>query len=192
MSTPLYLSGLAGTQRSQFRINPASTVGPPTTGYHLIGEIHTDSLGSLWHCIATGTPGTWEQIGQEARGQLASMSIGAHTIEALDITLFRTTRWALELSKSTNIQVLEIVATHNGITAVDVRPTSLQQGYGPFDITATVSVIGGLLSLVVTPASTGWTATWQRLYSLPVESTPSTLLIFSSPIEIFGLPIDIF
>jgi hypothetical protein len=39
-----------------------STIGPPTTGSHVLNEIWKDALGGWWRCIAAGTPGTWRQV----------------------------------------------------------------------------------------------------------------------------------
>jgi hypothetical protein len=42
--------------------------GPPTTGDHEAGELYRDSLGDLYECITTGTPGIWQFYGwKEAR-----------------------------------------------------------------------------------------------------------------------------
>ena len=37
----------------------AGSVGAPTTGTHQIGEFVVDSNGTLFTCVAAGTPGTW-------------------------------------------------------------------------------------------------------------------------------------
>ncbi|MGA1237747.1 MAG: hypothetical protein ACO34E_12880 [Limisphaerales bacterium] len=41
---------------------PTSTVGPPTTGSHVLAEVWKDALGGAWKCTAAGDPGTWKQI----------------------------------------------------------------------------------------------------------------------------------
>jgi hypothetical protein len=41
---------------------PTTTVGPPTTGSHIIDEIWKDALGGVWKCTVAGTPGTWKQV----------------------------------------------------------------------------------------------------------------------------------
>jgi hypothetical protein len=48
---PTYVSGV-----------PTTTVGPPTTGSHVLGEIWKDALGGMFKCTVAGTPGTWKQI----------------------------------------------------------------------------------------------------------------------------------
>jgi hypothetical protein len=47
---------------AQLSLIPGKTVGHPTTGQHLKGEIYMDSAGSLFVCIATATPGTWVKV----------------------------------------------------------------------------------------------------------------------------------
>jgi hypothetical protein len=42
---------------------PNSTVGSPTTGFHLAGEIFVDTNAALFQCVARGTPGTWVRVG---------------------------------------------------------------------------------------------------------------------------------
>lgn len=39
-----------------------TTVGPPTTGSHVLDEIWKDALGGVFKCTVAGTPGTWKQI----------------------------------------------------------------------------------------------------------------------------------
>ena len=48
---PTYVSGV-----------PTTTIGPPTSGSHVLDEIWKDTLGGVWKCTLAGTPGTWKQI----------------------------------------------------------------------------------------------------------------------------------
>ena len=48
---PTYVSGV-----------PTTTVGPPTSGAHLLDEIWKDTLGGVFKCTVAGAPGTWKQI----------------------------------------------------------------------------------------------------------------------------------
>ncbi len=48
---PTYVSGV-----------PATTIGPPATGSHVLDEIWKDALGAVFKCTAAGTPGTWKQM----------------------------------------------------------------------------------------------------------------------------------
>jgi len=48
---PTYVSGV-----------PTTTVGPPTTGSHVLNEIWKDALGGVFKCTVAGTPGTWKQV----------------------------------------------------------------------------------------------------------------------------------
>jgi hypothetical protein len=40
---------------------PSTTgvAGPPTSGDHQMGELYVDSVGALFYCRVSGTPGTW-------------------------------------------------------------------------------------------------------------------------------------
>lgn len=55
---------VAGGGRAPLRLLPASTAGAPTSaaGPHLLGEVHVDSGGVIFQCVAAGTPGTWLRI----------------------------------------------------------------------------------------------------------------------------------
>jgi hypothetical protein len=48
---PTYVSGV-----------PTATVGPPTTGSHVLNELWKDALGGVFKCTVAGAPGTWKQI----------------------------------------------------------------------------------------------------------------------------------
>ena len=41
---------------------PITTIGPPTTGSHVLNEIWKDALGGVFKCTTAGTPGTWRQV----------------------------------------------------------------------------------------------------------------------------------
>jgi len=41
---------------------PTTTVGPPTSGAHVLEEVWKDALGGVFKCAAAGAPGTWKQI----------------------------------------------------------------------------------------------------------------------------------
>jgi hypothetical protein len=41
---------------------PTTTIGPPTSGTHVLDEIWKDALGGVFKCTVAGTPGTWKQI----------------------------------------------------------------------------------------------------------------------------------
>ncbi|MCL4181639.1 MAG: hypothetical protein KJ072_28365 [Verrucomicrobia bacterium] len=41
---------------------PTTTIGPPTTGSHVLNEVWKDALGGAFKCTAAGGPGTWKQI----------------------------------------------------------------------------------------------------------------------------------
>jgi len=48
--------------RAQLMLVPASTVGKPTTGAHVKGELYMDSATTLFVCTVNGTPGTWRRV----------------------------------------------------------------------------------------------------------------------------------
>jgi hypothetical protein len=164
MGSPRYLSDLAGTQQNQFRIRPSGSAGPPSSGYHRVGEEYVDVNGARWYCVASGTPGTWQGLGVGGT-QALTLASTDYVLDTLDITKYRTTRWALEFKKNTNLLILEIVASHDGSAASEVRPTSMLIG-STADVAATVDINSGNLRLYVSADTTGWTATWQRLYTM--------------------------
>jgi hypothetical protein len=41
---------------------PALTAGHPLSGLHLRGDLLMDRTGTLWVCVANGSPGTWHKI----------------------------------------------------------------------------------------------------------------------------------
>lgn len=47
-------------------LKPSVTVGPPTSGNHLKGEVVVDALGRPYFCFADGNPGRWAQPGFNA------------------------------------------------------------------------------------------------------------------------------
>jgi hypothetical protein len=44
---------------AQILLSPGSTPGHPTGGDHQLGEIYVDSSGTMFRCVADGTPGIW-------------------------------------------------------------------------------------------------------------------------------------
>lgn len=124
-----------------------------------------DSDGSVWSCTVSGTPGTWVRLDPVIGGQLLSLTVTTHVLDSFAIATYRQVKWALELRKTAKIQVFEIVATHNGTSPTDQRPVSFKVGVGVIDCTATVDIVSSTtMRLTVTPATTGWTATWHRIY----------------------------
>lgn len=55
----VYASGATAA----IQLGRAATAGPPTTGFHDAGELVLDANADLYLCKASGTPGTWNQIG---------------------------------------------------------------------------------------------------------------------------------
>jgi hypothetical protein len=55
----VYASGA----HAAIQLGRTPTAGPPTTDFHVAGEIVLDANADLYLCKATGTPGTWKLIG---------------------------------------------------------------------------------------------------------------------------------
>jgi hypothetical protein len=58
--------GVFRGRRSQLRLIPANRIGKPNSGYHKVGELFLDKLGTLYICAVAGTPGTWKQVSTTA------------------------------------------------------------------------------------------------------------------------------
>ena len=41
---------------------PTTTIGPPTTGAHVLDGLWKDALGGVFKCTVAGAPGTWKQM----------------------------------------------------------------------------------------------------------------------------------
>jgi hypothetical protein len=54
--------GLFEGGKAQLRIVPKGSAGKPTSGAHTKGEVYMDSAGTLFVCMANGTPGTWRKV----------------------------------------------------------------------------------------------------------------------------------
>jgi hypothetical protein len=75
-STLLYAVGANGGTPAGLLLTPAGFSGPPTTGTHAAGEVHKDSNGDVYHCVAVGTPGTWELLGARTGPLVVSIADG--------------------------------------------------------------------------------------------------------------------
>jgi hypothetical protein len=114
---------------------------------------------------------TWKEFaggaGSDSGAQVPlTLAATPYVLDALDITAFRTARWVVTFRKGTDVLVLEIVATHDGTDASDMRPTSLQSGTGAMDVAAVVDIDTGFLRITASADTTGWVVTWARLYAL--------------------------
>lgn len=47
---------------AQLSLVPGPTVGKPTSGNHVMGELYMDSAASLFVCVGNGSPGTWVKV----------------------------------------------------------------------------------------------------------------------------------
>ena len=100
-------------------------------------------------------------------GGQASLPTGLQVVDTVDITTYRTVRWAVEVRKASRYWISEVVASHDGTDATGQIPTSFQFGTGATDITIDVDISGSDMRLTATPATTGWTITWSRVYAMP-------------------------
>lgn len=53
------IGGVFSGGTAPLRLVPSSSGGAPASGRHSRGEIHVDNAGTLFHCIADGSPGMW-------------------------------------------------------------------------------------------------------------------------------------
>lgn len=72
-----------GTTAAGIRLTPAGTTGSPASGTHGAGELHVDSLGVLYICSSSGTPGTWAAAGAGGTGTLTTIQEGGTTVSAV-------------------------------------------------------------------------------------------------------------
>jgi hypothetical protein len=124
--------------RAPLYLNPGATAGPPTTGSHQRGEVWVDANGLHWHCVATGTPGTWVRPGFNAVTPYRLLSGSTATG-----TFATGTRRDLQVTGSHGIPAsmvavavnLSVTSTGTGsITAYKAgttRPGIAQVAYGP-------------------------------------------------------------
>lgn len=55
----VYASG----EQAAIQLGRAQTPGPPTTGFHIAGELVLDANADLYLCKTNGTPGIWKLLG---------------------------------------------------------------------------------------------------------------------------------
>ncbi len=79
-------------------------------------------------------------------------------LDSVAAATYKTVWWAVEAIKGTNTYSSEMRVSHDGTTAVwvEVAPV-LAPGIGTFDFVNSADVSAGLLRLLTTPASGGWT-----------------------------------
>jgi hypothetical protein len=55
--------GLHGSgARAAIHLEPSATVGPPTSGFHFMGDLMVDAKGDLYLCKTNATPGQWVKV----------------------------------------------------------------------------------------------------------------------------------
>ncbi|MEP6660839.1 MAG: hypothetical protein ABJD24_13065 [Acidimicrobiales bacterium] len=66
-----------GAGRANLELYAAGNSGPARAVAHNLGEVVNDSTGTVWLCVAAGTPGTWRQVGgPSTAGQLHLVTPG--------------------------------------------------------------------------------------------------------------------
>lgn len=100
-----FISDLVGTMRSFFRIKPSEDTSSPTEDPHKAGELTVNSLGNLYICKASGTPGTWVKVGTDIKSQITFTFAG--DIEVTTGALRIYNRFGVDLT------ILEVFACVN-------------------------------------------------------------------------------
>jgi len=59
------VTGKTGATARAITLAGGTTLGPPTTGAHVVGEIVTDNRGKRFYCITAGTPGVWVSLDRD-------------------------------------------------------------------------------------------------------------------------------
>jgi hypothetical protein len=120
---------------------PTTTIGPPTSGAHVLNELWKDALGGVFKCTVAGAPGTWKQI--LPAGVTADPSSG--TIPTgyliLNVTLGTLKRHAGGYSWETSIGATGSKIGFYGVTPVP-QPAGADQAAVTFGNTD--GTIGGL------------------------------------------------
>jgi hypothetical protein len=52
----------ASGARAAINLQPSATVGPPTSGFHSMGDLMVDANGDLYLCKTDATPGQWVKV----------------------------------------------------------------------------------------------------------------------------------
>jgi hypothetical protein len=101
-------------------------------------------------------------------GQLSSTPGATATVlDSVSAATYKAMKWSIEAIKGTATWYSEISAAHDGTTPVWTEGNvELAPGGGTFDFTNSVDISGGLLRLITTPSSTGWTFRVRQLTRL--------------------------
>lgn len=89
-------TGLTGATAGS-RMVGATASGHPTTGSFVSGDWTVDQTGAAWVCTASGSPGTWVELGSGGSSTAVSFAVSqtAHgfTVGALTPVLYDGTAW---------------------------------------------------------------------------------------------------
>jgi hypothetical protein len=95
------------------------------------------------------------------------LAVSANVLDSVLTSAIRSALWKLTLKKGTNTRTMLVIGfTDGGATEVDWSVFG-EVTYGDVDVTITCVNDGTHLQLVATPATTGWTASGQRISQTP-------------------------
>lgn len=92
-------------------------------------------------------------------GQLSTVAPASLTVlDSVAAATYKAMKWSIEAVKGAATWYSEITVAHDGTTPVWLESNViLAPGGGTFDFTNSVDISGGLLRLLTTPSTTGWT-----------------------------------
>lgn len=154
---------LASGGRAALRLSGVGAAPPARSDAHIAGEIDIDAAGSVWLCVASGTPGTWRKLG-------GSSTAGA--FHAIDPVRVYDSRWPGDTAMTTGGQRLVSVADgHNLTTGTVDAPGAVPPGATAvaYNITVTGTTGSGYLTVApgsatsVSASSVNWSSSGQTL-----------------------------
>jgi hypothetical protein len=92
-------------------------------------------------------------------GQLSTTPLAVLTVlDSVTAATYKAMKWSIEAVKGTATWYSEISVGHDGTTPVWLESNViLAPGGGTYDFVNSVDIAGGLLRLLTTPSTTGWT-----------------------------------
>jgi hypothetical protein len=158
--------------RAGLMLDGVGTAPPSRTDAHERGEVVHDENGTLWFCVASGTPGTWRQVaGPSTAGQLHLLPAPARAYDS------RETGGPLPTGSE------RIVSVRSGkVGTPPVTVTAVPEGAGGALISLTLTGTNGAGFLAVFTdgitwpgnSNTNWYAAGQSLAVTTVTGVSST------------------
>ena len=138
----------------------SDSIGPPQFSAHKIGEIYTDSIGTIYTCTKSGTPGTWGYLQltpitltQGSGTVLAIRSVGGSGL-LVNGSNVSNNKLAISLYSGANIPIVSSItytdSSINWLVADITNPTAL-----PANTTHSTSAV---FNYLLSPASVNLTA----------------------------------